>query len=71
MVDFSHISIFTYHKYMLFVRMYFMHIIYMLGFVSVPCALTQPVSGLSSVPIKICSVLFYKQTALIDKGLIQ
>ena len=51
MVDFAHIAIFTYHKYMLFVPMHFMYIM------SVSYTLTQPVSGLSFMPIKICSVL--------------
>ena len=42
-VDFAHILFFTYS--MLFVRMFLFMVC--ICFVSVPCALTQPVSGLS------------------------
>ena len=42
---------------MLFVPIYFMFIAY-ICFVSVPYAITLPVSGLSCMPILICLVLF-------------
>ena len=49
---------------MLFVLMYSKYIMYNLCFV--PYALTLPVSGLSFMSIKICSVLFYIRFSQVD-----